>query len=185
MSDAGDDLVDRYLIISIIALFLVGCGSVSALSTQTADSTPDNEELFPTPDNQISSINDEIDKFTQDLHDRIDNCISFRDVFDFTFEDELIGHQVGTKKMRECIAYVLDTEHPEQCQGCQDLVPLVEMFSDQTLESMKYIDEGYDQNKSFYISEGLITFWDADIIWGKIKITIKNIRSEYNLPPIN
>jgi len=178
-------LDNRNLIIFIIAFFLAGCGSVSELSAQIADPTPENEELLPTPGNQNPSIDDEVDNFTKDLHERIVSCISFRDAFNFTIEDELIGHQVGTKKMRECIAYVLDTEHPEQCQGCQDLVPLVEKFSNQTLESMKYIDEGYDQNKSFYISEGLITFWDADIIWEGIKITMDNIRSEYNLPPIN
>ena len=176
---------NRNLIIFIFAFFLVGCGSVSALSAQTADSTPENEELLPTPGNQNPSIDDEVDNFTKDLHDRIDNCISFRDAFDFTFDDELIGHRVGTKKIRECIDFILEAEIPDQCHECEELVPLIEMFTDQTLESLKFIEEGYEHNKPAYVSEGLITFWDADIIWEGIQITINNIRSEYNLPPIN
>jgi hypothetical protein len=64
-------------------------------------------------------------------------------------------------------------------------VPLVEMFIDQTLEPLKFIEEGYEHNKPAYVSEGLITFWDADILWEGIQITINNIRNEYHLPNIN
>lgn len=98
--DAGGDLVNRYLIISFFALFLTGCGSVSALSTQTADLTPENEDIFPTTAGQITSLNEEVDIYTRALHNRIEDCIGFRDTFDFTFDDELIGHGVGTKKIR-------------------------------------------------------------------------------------
>ena len=94
--DAGCELINRYLIISFLALFLAGCGSVSALSTHTSDLTPDNEDLFPTTAGQITSINEEVEKYTRDLHNRIEGCIGFRDTFDFTFDDELIGHGVGT-----------------------------------------------------------------------------------------
>ena len=177
--------MNKHHIILLFPLFLVGCGSLPSLSTPSENSTPDIDLSTPIPNIQTSTSNEEVDNFSQELHDRIEICIDFRNSFDFTFEDELIGHQVGTKKIRECIAYVLDTEPPEQCQECQDLIPLVELFSDQTLESMKFIDEGYDQYKPAYVSEGLITFWDADIIWEGIKVTIKNIREEYNLAEIN
>jgi hypothetical protein len=55
------------------------------------------------------------------------------------------------------------------------------MFTAQTLESLSLIEEGYEHDKPAYISEGLITFWDADIVWEGIRITINNIRREYNL----
>ena len=64
-------------------------------------------------------------------------------------------------------------------------MPLVEMFTDQPLESLKFIAEGYEHNKPAYVSEDLTTFWDADIVWEGIQITINNIRSEYSLPEIN
>ena len=178
-------MVKRYLFISILALFLAGCGSVSALSTQTADSTLENEELLLTEVGQITSINEEVDKYTVALHNRIEGCISFRDTFDFTFDDELIGHGVGTKKIRECIDFILDAEIPDQCQECGELVPLVEMFTDQTMESLELIEEGYEHSKPAYVSEGLLTFWDADIVWEGIRITINNIRGVYSLPEID
>lgn len=59
------------------------------------------------------------------------------------------------------------------------------MFTDQTLESLEFIEEGYEHNKPAYVSEGLITFWDADIVWEGIKITINKIRCEYGLSEIN
>ena len=71
------------------------CASISALSTQTADIAPENEDLIPTTAGQITSINEEVDIYTRALHNRKESCISFRDTFDFTFDDDLIGHGVG------------------------------------------------------------------------------------------
>ena len=155
------------------------------MSNQNTDLTTEDDELIPTDTCQIASINQRVDKYTRALHNRIEGCIGFRDTFDFTFDDELIGHRVGTKKIRECIDFILDAKIPDQCQECGELVPLVEMFTDQTLESLKFIEEGYEHNKPAYVSEGLITYWDADILWEGIQITINNIRNEYHLPNIN
>jgi hypothetical protein len=171
----------RYLIISIFALFLAGCAGVSALLNQNTDLSIENSELIPTNTSQITSINEEVDKYTRDLHNRIEDCIGFRDTFDFTINDELIGPGIGTKKVKECIDFILDAEPPDRCNECGELDPLVEMFTAQTLESLSLIEEGYEHDKPAYISEGLITFWDADIVWEGIRITINNIRREYNL----
>jgi len=112
------------------------------LSNQNTDLTTENNELIPTDTCQIASINEKVDKYTHDFHNRIENFIGFRDIFDFTFDDELIGHGVGTKKIRECVDFILDAEIPDLCQECGELVPLVEMFTAQTVESLSLIEEG-------------------------------------------
>lgn len=50
---------------------------------------------------------------------------------------------------------------------------------------MDFIDEGYEKQKPVLISEGLVTFWDADLIWEMIMLTINRIRIEQDLPEIN
>jgi hypothetical protein len=176
--------VNKYLFLSLLALFLSACGSLPTLSNQVSSPTPVQETATSATEIKTPSPSEEVDQYTRELHRRIRNCVDFRNDYDFTFEGEIIDHSLGTSKVRECIDLVLELNPPADCEGCEDLSSLVEQFSNQTLESMDFIDEGYEKQKPVFISEGLVTFWDADLIWEMIKLTINRIRIEQDLPEI-
>ena len=177
--------MNKYLILSILVLFLTACGNLPTLSSQWNNPTPNIELPISTPEIKTSSPVEEVDQYTQELHLRIRNCVDFRNDYDFTFEGEIIDHSLGTSKIRECIDLVLELNPPADCEDCENLSSLVDDFSNQTLESMDFIDEGYEKSKPVFISEGLVTFWDADLIWEMIKLTIDRIRVEHGLPEIS
>jgi hypothetical protein len=168
-----------------MALFLSAFGSLSTLSHQVSSPTPLQEIATSVTEIKSLSPSEEVDQYTRELHRNIRNCVDFRNNYDFTFEGEIIDHSLGTSKVRECIDLVLELNPPAVCEYCEDLSSLVERFSNQTLESMDFIDEGYEKQKPVFISEGLVTFWDADLIWEMIKLTINRIRIEQDLPEIN
>lgn len=175
----------KYLFFSILALFISGCGRLQITSTPTISPTPFIESPTLTPGISILPTVVGVDQYTQDLHDRIKSCVVFRDVYDFTFEGELINPSLGTRKFRECLDFVHQLEMPADCEGCEELVPLLEGFSNRTLESLQLIDDGYELQKPFLIAEGLTTFWDVDLFWDAIRLTIDRIRAKHDLPEIN
>jgi hypothetical protein len=177
--------VKKYQFLSLLALFLTACGSLPTLANQVGSPIPVIEIPTPPPEIKTPSPSEEVDQYTQELHLRIRSCVDFRNVYDFTFEGEIVDPSLGTSKVRECIDIVQELKPPANCEGCEKLIPLVEGFSNQTLASMDLIDEGYEKQKTVFISEGLVTFWDADLIWEVIKLTIDRIRVEHDLPEIN
>lgn len=92
---------------------------------------------------------------------------------------------MGIKRVKEYVQLVLEIESPEVCQECVKIDPLVRGFVDQTLFSLNLIEQGYQIGKEVYISEGIVTSCNADIIGEAIKITINNIREKYNLSELN
>jgi hypothetical protein len=164
---------------------LTGCVIKSTSSNQEASPTPITATPRESVENRSLSTIEGIDLFTQKLHDRIRSCIEFRDIYDFTAVGELIDYKLGVQKIRECIEDVHEVQIPDECNGCGELDRLVEGFSNQTLDSMRMIEEGHELQKEVYISEGLVTFWDGDLLWDAIRLTIDRIRAEHNLPQIN
>lgn len=177
--------MNRYLYLIIFVFLLTGCihmpGSVDQESSPTSTIASPTESI----ENSSPPTIEAIDLYTQELHDRIRGCIEFRDIYDFTVEGGLIDYKLGVQKIRECIDGVHGVQIPDECKGCGELGLLVGEFSNQTLESMRMIEEGHELQKEVYISEGLVTFWDGDLLWDAIRLTIARIRAEHNLLEIN
>lgn len=173
------------LFLPLFTLILASCGNTSPTTSQSINPLIPTSTSHPTPIIITASQADEMNLYTHELHDRIQSCIEFRDIYDFTAEGELIDYKLGINKMRECIDNVQEVQVPDQCEGCDDLVQLIDRFSNQTLESMRLIEEGHELNKEVYISEGLVTFWDGNLIWEAIRLSIDRIRTDHNLPEIN
>lgn len=125
--------MNKYLFLSLLALFLSACGSLPTLSNQVSSPTPVQEITTPPPKTETPSPVEELDQYTRELHRSIRNCVDFRNDYDFTFEGEIIDHSLGTSKVRECIDLVLELTPPADCEGCEDLSSLIEQFSNQTL----------------------------------------------------
>lgn len=126
-----------------------------------------------------------VDSYTQELYDSLQDCILLRDAFDFTSEERIYGYEVGIKKVEECVQLALEIKIPEACQECEELEPIVRKFADQTRYSLDLINQGHQTEKEVFISEGIVTFWDADITLEIIRLTIDNIREAYNLSDLN
>jgi hypothetical protein len=175
----------RYLYLIIFFFLLTGC--ISMPDSVDQESRPAPTIASPTESIEKSSPPniEAIDLYTQELHDRIRSCIEFRNIYDFTEEGGLIDYKIGVQKIRECIDGVLEVHILDECMGCGELGLLVEEFSNRTLESMRMIEEGHELQKEVYISEGLVTFWDGDLLWDAIRLTIARIRAEHNLPELN
>jgi hypothetical protein len=181
--------MNYHALIILLAVILVGCNTGIPSSNQNSNPSVPQTTLIlgdatSKPELENLSLAAEIDSYTRDLHDRVRNCVEFRDVYDFSFEGDFINHSLGTRKVRECLDFLLELKPPGDCQECQQLMPLVEGFSNQTLASMDLIDLGYETQKEVFIAEGLVTFWDGDLIWEAIGITIDRIRTKYKLPGI-
>lgn len=181
----GVDNMKKYLLLSLFALILASCGNNSESSNQITNTLIVTPTPQPTLRIVTSTSADEVSQYTQELYNRIRDCINFRDAFDFSYAGEFVNHKLGTNKVKECINFVLELETPAECDGCEELSPMIESFSNKTLESLDLIVEGFEQQKPAFISEGLITFWDADLIWDAIRLTLDSIRAEHNLPELN
>jgi hypothetical protein len=168
--------MNRKIFLPVMGVFLAACTQSPPspdviIVTVLVTATPEPAQL--------------VDSYTRELQNSIQGCIQLRDAFDFTSEERIFGYEVGIKKVEECLLLVLEIETPEVCQECEDLDPMVRRFVDQTRYSLDLIGEGHQIEKEVFISEGIVTFWDADIIWEIIRITIDKIREAYNLSELN
>jgi hypothetical protein len=176
---------EKNLLLPLLTIILASCGNASPTTTQIINELILTSTSHPTPLMKTASPANRVNQYTLELNDRIQSCIEFRDIYDFTAEGELIDYKLGLNKIRKCIDNVQAVQVPDECEGCDDLVQLIDRFSNQTLESMRLIEEGHELDKEVYISEGLVTFWDTDLLWELIRLTIDKFRAEYNLPEIN
>lgn len=139
----------------------------------------------PTIEILLQANVEEVARFTRELLDITGECQASDFLYDFTSDALLSGYKAGIKNVREkCNLEEINIQMPENCEPCQNVLPIIQEHAKLMVEGTDQIDKGNATINQELLTEGLEKFWDADILWDKVADAIDSVRTAYNLPEL-